>query len=135
MRACCDREALLTAFGMVSGVISVRSPKPILQNIQLIANADNRSVLIGTDLDVGIRYHVLGIKVEKPGTVILPTAQISSILRTGTDAEIDYRDRWRSSNRSRLTFRVYSAGRGCKPVSRCSRFCCFKLSCHMLLLT
>ena len=41
MRAFCDREALLTAFGMVSGVISVRSPKPILQNIKLIANIDN----------------------------------------------------------------------------------------------
>ena len=88
MRALCDREALLTAFGMVSGVISARSPKPILQNVQFIADVDNRSVLIGTDLDVGIRYHVLGTKVEKPGAVILPTTQISSILRTSTDVEL-----------------------------------------------
>src|SRR6478736_2780651 len=88
MRALCDREVLLTAFGMVSGVISVRSPKPILQNVQFIAEADDRSVLIGTDLDVGIRYHVLGTKVEKPGAVILPTPQLSSILRTCTDAEL-----------------------------------------------
>ena len=37
---------------------------------------------------MGIRYHVLGIKVEKPGTVVLPTVQISSILRTSPDAEL-----------------------------------------------
>ena len=88
MRAFCDREALLTAFGMVSGVISTRSPKPILQNIKLIASIDNRSVLIGTDLDVGIRYQLPGIKVDKPGTVILPTSQMNSILRTGSDVEL-----------------------------------------------
>jgi DNA polymerase-3 subunit beta len=87
MRALCDREALLTAFGMVSGVISTRSPKPILQNTKLIARIDNQSVLIGTDLDVGIRYQLPGIKVDKPGTVILPTAQMNSILRTGSDPE------------------------------------------------
>jgi DNA polymerase III subunit beta len=88
MRVCCDRETLLTAFGMVSGVIAARSPKPILQNIKLIANVDNRSVLIGTDLEVGIRYQLPGMKVDKAGTVILPTAQMNSILRTGTDPEI-----------------------------------------------
>jgi DNA polymerase III subunit beta len=88
MRAFCNREALLTAFGMVSGVISGRSPRPILQNIKLIANIDDRSVLIGTDLDVGIRYQLPGIKVDKPGAVILPTAQMNSILRTGTDVEL-----------------------------------------------
>ena len=88
MRVFCDRETLLTAFGMVSGVISTRSPKPILQNIKLIANIDNKSVLIGTDLEVGIRYQLFGIKVDKPGAVILPTAKMNSILRTSTDIEI-----------------------------------------------
>jgi DNA polymerase III subunit beta len=88
MRAFCDRETLLTAFGMMSGVISARSPKPILQNIKLIANVDNRSVLIGTDLEVGIRYYLPGMKVDKPGTVILPTAQMNSILRTSADVEL-----------------------------------------------
>ena len=88
MRALCNREALLTAFGMVSGVVPVRSPKPILQNVKLIADADEGSVLMGTDLEVGIRHRVLGVKVEQPGSVILPTAQIGSILRTSTDVEL-----------------------------------------------
>src|SRR6516225_664161 len=84
MRALCNREALLTAFGMVSRVIPARSPKPILQNVKFIADADDGSVLMGTDLEVGIRHRVLGLKVEQPGLVILPTAQVGSILRTTT---------------------------------------------------
>jgi DNA polymerase III subunit beta len=88
MRALCNREALLTAFGMVSGVVPLRSPKPILQNVKLIAEADEGSALMGTDLEVGIRHRVLGVKVEQPGSVILPTTEIGSILRTTTDPEL-----------------------------------------------
>ena len=84
MRALCNREALLTAFGMVSGVVPARSPKPILQNVKLIAEADEGSVLMGTDLEVGIRHRVLGVKVEQPGSVILPTAQsLPTVSNTG----------------------------------------------------
>ena len=89
MRALCNREGLLAAFGMVSGVVPARSPKPILQNVKLIADAEEGSVLMGTDLEVGIRHRVLGVKVEQPGAVILPTAQIGSILRTSGDEELE----------------------------------------------
>ncbi len=88
MRALCNREGLLTAFGMVSGVVPMRSPKPILQNVKLIADADNGSILMGTDLEVGIRHRVLGVKVDRPGSVVLPTAHIGSILRTSNDPEL-----------------------------------------------
>jgi DNA polymerase III subunit beta len=87
MRAFCNRDALLTALGMVSGVVSAKSPKPILQNVKLVADTGDRSELIGTDLDVGIRYQLPGIKVDQPGSAILPLAQITSILRTGADIE------------------------------------------------
>ncbi len=88
MRALCNREALFAAFGMTSGVIPTRGVKPILQSVKFVANADGSSVLMGTDLEVGIRHRVLGIKVEQPGSVILPTAQVGSILRTSTDIEL-----------------------------------------------
>ncbi len=92
MRALCNREGLLTAFGLVSGVVPARSPKPILQNVKLIADADEGSVLMGTDLEVGIRHRVLGVKVDRPGSVILPTSQVGSILRTSSpdDQELDF---------------------------------------------
>ena len=88
MRALCNREALLTAFGMTAGVIPTRSPKPILQNIKLVVNAGDGAVLMGTDLEVGIRHRVLAVKVEQPGSVILPIAQVASILRTSKDTEL-----------------------------------------------
>jgi len=88
MKALCDREGLLAAFGMVSGVVPARSPKPILQNVKLVADADEGSILMGTDLEVGIRHGVLGMKVEQPGAVILPTARFGSILRTSADKEL-----------------------------------------------
>ena len=88
MRALCNREALLTAFGMVSGVVPIRSPKPILQNVKLITDTADASVLMGTDLEVGIRHRVLGVKVERAGTVVLPTVEMGSILRTSTDTEL-----------------------------------------------
>jgi DNA polymerase-3 subunit beta len=88
MKALCNREGLLTAFGMVSGVVPMRSPKPILQSVKLVADPDEGSTLMATDLEVGIRHRVLGMKVDQPGAVILPTARIGSILRTSADPEL-----------------------------------------------
>ena len=89
MKALCNREGLLAAFGMVSGVVPARSPKPILQNVKLVADAEDGSVLMATDLEVGIRHRVLGMKVEHPGATILPTARVGSILRTSDDEELE----------------------------------------------
>lgn len=89
MRAFCNRDGLLTAFAMVSGVVPVRSPKPILQNVKLIVDEEEGSVLMGTDLEVGIRHQVLGVRVEQPGAVILPTVHMGSILRTSGDVELE----------------------------------------------
>ena len=51
----CNRGELLSAFQMVSGVVPSRSPKPILQNVKLVAEEEN-TFLLATDLEVGIRY-------------------------------------------------------------------------------
>jgi DNA polymerase-3 subunit beta len=88
MKALCNREGLLAGFGMVSGVVPMRSPKPILQSIKLVASGDEGSTLMATDLEVGIRHRVLGMKVDEPGSVILPTAKFGSILRTSFDPEL-----------------------------------------------
>jgi DNA polymerase III subunit beta len=61
MKALCNRKGLLTAFGAVSGVAPARSPKPILQNLKLVTDPDDGSTLMATDLEVGIRYRVLGV--------------------------------------------------------------------------
>jgi DNA polymerase III subunit beta len=88
MKALCNRKGLLAAFGAVSGVAPARSPKPILQNLKLVADPDDGSTLMATDLEVGIRYRVLGVKVDQAGPVILPTAKMQQILATSSDEEL-----------------------------------------------
>ncbi|MDE2506045.1 MAG: DNA polymerase III subunit beta [Planctomycetota bacterium] len=88
MKALCNREGLLNAFAMVTGVAPTRSPKPILQNVKFVVDGEEGSTLLATDLEVGIRHRVLGVQVEEPGAVILPTLKVGSILRTSTDDEL-----------------------------------------------
>lgn len=88
MKALCNRKGLLAAFGAVSGVAPARSPKPILQNLKLVADPEDGSTLMATDLEVGIRYRVLGVKVDQAGSVILPTAKMQQILATSSDEEL-----------------------------------------------
>jgi len=47
--------------------------------------SEDGGVLMGTDLEVGIRCRVSGIEVETPGTVILPVGRFGSILRESSD--------------------------------------------------
>lgn len=91
MKATFNRKSLLEAFAMVSGVVPTRSPKPILQNIKLIVETGADGVaatLVGTDLEVGVRRRVEGVKVDEDGDVILPTTRFMQILRTSADEDI-----------------------------------------------
>jgi len=83
-----DREKLLHAFQTAASVAPARSPKPILQNLKLEVGKAG-PVLIGTDLEVGIRIQLAGIEVEVPGTVLLPIARFGSILRESSDEKLD----------------------------------------------
>lgn len=88
MRITCNRKSLLTAARAVSSAVPARSPKPILQNLKLVVEPDGSATILATDLDVGIRRQVGGVKAEKPGEVILPCEKICSILSTGIDEEL-----------------------------------------------
>jgi DNA polymerase-3 subunit beta len=87
MKAMINREGMLAAFNAVANVAPTRSPKPILQNVKFVAS-EWGSILMATDLEVGIRQRVLGVNVELAGEVILPMAKFRSILKTSRDAEI-----------------------------------------------
>lgn len=84
MKMTCEREKLLHAFQTAASVAPTRSPKPILQNLKLELTQD-KGILMGTDLEVGIRIEVPGIVVEAPGSVVLPISRFLSILRESSD--------------------------------------------------
>jgi DNA polymerase III subunit beta len=80
-----DRKVMLDALAVVAGVVPTRSPKPVLQNVKLVADADGAAVLMATDLEIGIRRTVPGVTVDAPGAVLLPPARFQAILRTSGD--------------------------------------------------
>ncbi len=88
MKVTCERERLLHAFQTAASVAPTRSPKPILQNLKLEVTAE-RAILMGTDLEVGIRIDVPGIVIEAAGSVVLPIARFLSILRESSDEKLE----------------------------------------------
>jgi DNA polymerase III subunit beta len=88
MKATCERDKLLHAFQMAASVAPARSPKPILQNVKLEATPEG-AILMGTDLEVGIRVEVLGFTVEAPGSVVLPRDRFGKILTESSDEKLD----------------------------------------------
>jgi DNA polymerase-3 subunit beta len=52
-------RGLLSAFQLVAAAMPSRDVKPILKNVKAIVEGD-RCTLMATDLEVGIRYDVLG---------------------------------------------------------------------------
>jgi DNA polymerase-3 subunit beta len=87
MKALCNREALLSAVQLASVAIPARDVKPILRNFKAIAE-EGRCTLMATDLELGIRLEVRGLKVEEPGEAILPAAKLLAILRECPDEEL-----------------------------------------------
>ena len=96
MKVTCEREKLLHAFQTAASVAPTRSPKPILQNLKLEVTAE-RAILMGTDLEVGIRIDVPGIVIEVPGSVVLPIARFLSILRESSDEKLEMESDGRKS--------------------------------------
>lgn len=88
MKMTCAREGLLSAFQLVSAAMPSRDVKPILKNVKAVVEGD-RCTLMATDLEVGIRYDVLGgLAIEEPGEAILPASKFLAILRESTDEEL-----------------------------------------------
>lgn len=87
MKAEFHREGLLAAAQLASAAITARDIKPILRNLKMIVEND-RCTLMATDLELGVRLEVRGVKVEEAGDAILPANRIIAILREATDESI-----------------------------------------------
>src|SRR5713226_7305391 len=87
MKAVFHREGLLAASQLASAAIAARDVKPILRNLKASVDGD-RCTLLATDLELGIRLDVRGVKVDETGDAILPAARMIAILREATDEEL-----------------------------------------------
>src|SRR5882724_10634345 len=87
MKMVCHREGILAACQLASAAVAAKEVKPVLRNLKAVVDGD-RCTLMATDLEIGIRLEVRGIKVEEPGEALLPTARLISILREANDEEM-----------------------------------------------
>lgn len=87
MKLTCNRESILCAFQTAATIAPTRSPKPILQSVKMEATKD-RTILMATDMEVGIRIEVPEVEVEVEGCAILPVARFGSILRENSDEKL-----------------------------------------------
>jgi DNA polymerase-3 subunit beta len=87
MKVTCVRESLLHAFQTAATIAPARSPKPILQNIKIEAQPDE-TILMATDMELGIRIAASDVEVETPGSAVLPVSRFGSLLRENSDEKL-----------------------------------------------
>ena len=56
---------------VATSIIPLKSTRPAIENVCLVAT-DGVLELVGTDLDVAVRYRVEDVKVDEPGNVLIP---------------------------------------------------------------
>jgi DNA polymerase-3 subunit beta len=87
MKIVCHREGLLSACQLASVAVAARDVKPVLRNLKAVVDSD-RCTLMATDLELGTRLEVRGIKALEPGEALLPAGRTLAVLREATDEEL-----------------------------------------------
>ena len=77
MKVTCHREGLLGACQIAAAGVAPRDVKPVLRNLKAIVEED-RCTLMATDLEIGIRLEVRGIRADEPGEALFPTQKMIS---------------------------------------------------------
>jgi len=81
MRFSCSRSALSDVLALLSDVVQVRSPKPVLQNIQIKGNEDGTVTLSATDLEIAISCSLQVEDLKDATTLLLPAQKFNGIVR------------------------------------------------------
>jgi DNA polymerase-3 subunit beta len=92
MKLICDRHALAEALNAVTAVIAPRTTKPILQCVRLTAEADCL-VLTAYDQEVGLRYRVSQVEVNRAGETLASAERLAAIVRESTDETLTMESR------------------------------------------
>ena len=80
MKVLCDREKLRDALAVVNSVIPAKSTKPVLENVCLVATDDSLE-LLGSDMEVSVRYRIRDVEVSEPGPAVVPARVTLDFIR------------------------------------------------------
>ncbi len=79
MKVKCNTQIMAKALQILSSVIPTRSTKPILQNV--LFNVGKDIELLGTDLEIALRYRVPAEEIAETGSIALRGDRIASVFR------------------------------------------------------
>jgi DNA polymerase III subunit beta len=90
MKVLCDRDRLREGLALVNGVIPTKATRPAIENVLMVAT-DDALELVGTDLEVALRWRIEDVKVIEPGTALAPGRVTSDFVRdlTGETVELE----------------------------------------------
>ncbi len=86
MKVIAQSGALQEGLALASSIVAVRTPKPILQCVKLVARGKTLW-LLATDLEAGCRYEVAQVEVQEEGEALVPVAKLADIVRESGDQE------------------------------------------------
>ena len=114
MKFTTDRESLLRALQLVTGVVERRQTLPVLSNLLLVADQNGLS-LCGTDLEVELLARIESVDVAQPGEVTVPARKLADIWRSLPDnakvsVEVEGERSIVRSGRSRFALATLPAG-------------------------
>ena len=87
MKVICDRDKLREGLAIAANVIPNRSPKPAVENVCLVAT-DDALEIVGTDLEVSIRYRLEDVEVIEPGPALIPARVTTDFVRDLSDEKV-----------------------------------------------
>lgn len=88
MRFTCNRAVLAEMAGLVGQAVASKSTKRIFECLRLDAR-DGEVEMVGTDLDVAVRYRLSeGVEVDEKGVAVVPASLFAGILREIADETV-----------------------------------------------
>jgi DNA polymerase-3 subunit beta len=87
LKAVCDRDALVEAMGLITGVVAGRTPTPSLQCVR-ISGQDGRLTLAATDGEISLTLSIDRVDLEDSGESLVPADKFSQIARSCDDTTL-----------------------------------------------
>jgi len=88
MKITAKRENILEGLTLVSSIASIRSPKPILQDLKL-ETKESALEVSSTDLEIGVRFIVQDVEIKEKGVCALPASRTAAIVKLLGSESID----------------------------------------------
>ena len=86
MKVIAQTAALQEALALASSIVALRTPKPVLQCVKLLA-AGKTLTLLATDLEVGCRFVISQVEVQEEGEALVPVQKFADIVRESAGEE------------------------------------------------